>query len=76
MQSLQLHPTGAARSWLSKLPKESIGKWNELEKQFISNFRSSYTWPTLIEELKACTQKSGESLRSYIQHWSIIIKTQ
>jgi hypothetical protein len=32
MQSLQLHLTGTARSWLSKLPKESIGNWNELEK--------------------------------------------
>jgi hypothetical protein len=35
--SLQLHLTGAARSWLSKLPKESIGNWNELEKKFIRN---------------------------------------
>jgi hypothetical protein len=25
IQSLQLHLTSAARSWLSKLPKESIG---------------------------------------------------
>jgi hypothetical protein len=32
MQSLQLHLTGATWSWLSKLPKESIGNWNELEK--------------------------------------------
>jgi hypothetical protein len=64
MQSLQLHLTGAARSWLSKLPKESIGNWNELEKQFTRNFRSTYTWPSSIEELKACTQKSNESLRS------------
>jgi hypothetical protein len=31
-QSLQLHLTDATRSWLSKLPKESIGNWNELEK--------------------------------------------
>jgi hypothetical protein len=43
MQSLQLHLTGATRSWLSKLPKESIGNWNELEKQFIGYFRSTYT---------------------------------
>jgi hypothetical protein len=43
MQSLQLHLTGAARSWLSKLPKESNGNWNDLEKQFTSNFRTTYT---------------------------------
>jgi hypothetical protein len=42
MKSLQLHLTGAAQSWLSKLPKESIGRWNELEKQFTSTFRSTY----------------------------------
>jgi hypothetical protein len=29
MQSLQLHLTGAARSWLSKLEKETIGSWEE-----------------------------------------------
>jgi hypothetical protein len=28
--------------------------------------------PALIEEIKACVQRSGESLRSYIQHWSVI----
>jgi hypothetical protein len=38
MQSLQLHLTGVARSWLSKLPDDSIGSWGELEKQFTDNF--------------------------------------
>jgi hypothetical protein len=32
MQSLQLHHTGAARSWLSKLGEETIGSWKELTK--------------------------------------------
>jgi hypothetical protein len=32
MQSLQLHLTGAARSWLSKLKKGTIGSWEELMK--------------------------------------------
>jgi hypothetical protein len=31
MQSLQLHLTDAARSWLNTLPNESIGSWGELE---------------------------------------------
>jgi hypothetical protein len=31
MQSLQLHLTGAARSWLNTLPDESIGSWGELK---------------------------------------------
>jgi hypothetical protein len=54
MQSLQLHLTGVARSWLSKLERETIGSWEELTKQFTSNFKSTYKWPASIEEVKAC----------------------
>jgi hypothetical protein len=54
MQSLQLHLTGAARSWLRKLGKETIGSWKELTKQFTSNFKSTYKRPASIEEVKAC----------------------
>jgi hypothetical protein len=32
MQSLQLHLTGMAQSWLSKLERETIGSWDELTK--------------------------------------------
>jgi hypothetical protein len=72
MQSLQLHLTGAARSWLSKLEKKTIGSWEELTKQFTSNFKSTYKRPASIEEVKACVQQRGETLRAYIQRWSII----
>jgi hypothetical protein len=72
MQSLQLHLTGAARSWLSKLEKETIGSWEDLTKQFTSNFRSTYKRPASIEEVKACVQQHGETLRAYIQRWSLI----
>jgi hypothetical protein len=75
MQSLQLYLTGAARSWLSTLPNDSIGSWGELESQFTRNFRSTYKRPTSIEEVKACVQRKGETLRSYIQRWSIIRKS-
>jgi hypothetical protein len=66
MQSLKLHLTGAARSWLGKLEKETIGSWDELAKQFMGNFKSTYKNPASTEELKACIQKLGETLRSYI----------
>jgi hypothetical protein len=66
MQSLQLHLTGAARSWLGKLEKETIGSWEELIKQFTSNFKSTYTRPASIEEVKACVQQRGKTLRAYI----------
>jgi hypothetical protein len=54
MQSLQLHLTGAARSWLNTLPNESIGSWGELENQFARNFRSTYKCPVSMEEIKSC----------------------
>jgi hypothetical protein len=72
MQSLQLHLTSAARSWLSKLERGTIGSWEELTKQFASNFKSTYKWPASIEEVKAYVQQCNETLRSYIQRWSII----
>jgi hypothetical protein len=72
MQSLQLHLIGAARSWLNTLPNESIGSWGELENQFTRNFRSTYKRPASLEEVKVCVQRKGETLRSYIQRWSVI----
>jgi hypothetical protein len=53
IQSLQLHLTGAARSWLSKLERGTIGSWEELTKKFMSNFKSTYKPPASIEEVKA-----------------------
>jgi hypothetical protein len=52
---------------LIKLERETIGNWEELTKQFTSNFKSTY-----IEEVKAFVQQRNETLRSYIQRWSII----
>jgi hypothetical protein len=72
MQSLQLHLTGTAWSWLNTLPNESIGSWGELESQFARNFCSTYKRPASLEEVKACMQRKGKTLRSYIQRWSII----
>jgi hypothetical protein len=67
MQSLQLHLTGAAQSWLNTLPNDSIGSWGELENQFARNFCSTYKCPASLEEVKSCVQQKGETLRSYIQ---------
>jgi hypothetical protein len=72
MQSLQLHLTDAARSWLNTLPNDSIGSWGELESQFARNFRSTYKRPASLEEVKSCVQRKDETLRSYIQRWSVI----
>jgi hypothetical protein len=72
MQSLQLHLTGAAWSWLNTLPNDSIKSWRELESQFTRNFRSTYKCPASLEEIKSCVQRKDETLCSYIQRWSII----
>jgi hypothetical protein len=72
MQSLQLHLTGAAWSWLNTLPNDSIGSWGELKNQFVRNFRSTYKRPASLEEVKSCVQQKGETLHSYIQRWSVI----
>jgi hypothetical protein len=45
---------------------------DKIAKQFIGNFKSTYKRSASTEELKACIQKSGETLRSYIQRWNII----
>jgi hypothetical protein len=57
---------------LNTLPNDSIGSWGELENQFARNFRSTYKCPASLEEIKSCVQKKGETLRSYIQRWSVI----
>jgi hypothetical protein len=54
-------PHRAARSWLSKLGKETIGSWEELTKQFTSNFKLTYKRPASIKEVKAYVQQRGET---------------
>jgi hypothetical protein len=44
----------------------NFGSWEELTKQFTSNFKSTYKRPASIEEVKACVQQRGETLRAYI----------
>jgi uncharacterized protein YPO0396 len=57
---------------LNTLTNDSIGSWGELESQFTRNFRSTYKRPASLEEIKSCVQRKDETLRSYIQRWSVI----
>ncbi|KAK1615978.1 hypothetical protein QYE76_021495 [Lolium multiflorum] len=72
MQSIQVHLSGAARSWIKKLPLNSIDSWDNFEDIFVKNFRSTCKKPASLEELRACRQKHDESMRKYIQRWNII----
>jgi hypothetical protein len=72
MQSIQVHLSGAARSWIKKLPPGSIDSWDSFQDIFVKNFRSTCNKPASFEELRACRQKHDESMRKYIQRWNII----
>lgn len=67
MQSVQVHLSGAARSWIKKQPAGSIDSWETFEEMFIKNFHSTCKKPASIEKLRACKQKYGEPMRTYIQ---------
>jgi carbamoylphosphate synthase large subunit len=60
---------------MRKLPEESIDGWETFERVFVQNFKSTCKKPVSIEQLRACVQKSGESMRAYIQRCSIIKNT-
>jgi len=72
MQCLQLQLKVSARVWLKGLPAKSISSWEDLVHRFTSNFQSTYKRPASIEELRACKQKSSESIRSYIGRWTTL----
>src|SRR3954464_14150552 len=72
MQCLQLQLTSAAQIWLSSLSSGSIRSWEELSYSFIRNFKGTSKRPASIEELRACTQRTSESICSYILRWSNI----
>jgi hypothetical protein len=74
-ESLQLHLNSAARSWLGKMEREKLeaGRNSKGSSQATSiQLTSDQHQRRKSEEVKACTQKHNETLRSYIQRWSII----
>jgi hypothetical protein len=41
MESIQVHLSGAARSWMRKIPKGSIDSWETFDELFVKKFRST-----------------------------------
>src|SRR3954465_10300659 len=72
MQYVQLMLESSARHWLKNLPRGSISSWKQFRSAFIENFKSTYKRLASLEELRACKQGSRESLRAYIQRWTIL----
>ena len=60
----------SALSWLLNLPEDSVNSWEELCKQFVSNFKGTYERAPTHNGLHAVVQKKDETLRKYIQRFS------
>src|SRR3954470_4214346 len=75
MQYIQLMLEGSAQHWLKNLQRGTISSWKQFRNTFIENFKSTYKRPASLEELRACRQGTKESLRAYIQRWTILKKS-
>ena len=72
MEYVQLMLEISVQHWLKNLPRGSISSWKQFRDAFIENFKSTYKRPASLEELRACKQGTRESLRAYIQRWTIL----
>jgi hypothetical protein len=61
--------SGADRSWIINLPKNTIQTWDQLCTIFIGNFQGTYGRPFTMETLKIIKQKHRESLCDYVKHF-------
>jgi hypothetical protein len=66
IRNMPLHLADSARTWLEHLPASQIHNWNDLVRTFVGNFQGTYVRPEKSWDLRACTQKPGESLRDFI----------
>jgi hypothetical protein len=70
IHNLPLHLANSARTWLEHLPASQIHNWDDLVRTFVGNFQGTYVCPGNFWDLRACTQKLGESLRDFIRRFS------
>jgi hypothetical protein len=70
IRNLPLHLADSARTWLEHLPASQIHNWDDLVRTFVGNFQGTYVRPGNPWDLRACTQKPGESLRDFIRRFS------
>jgi hypothetical protein len=59
-----------ARTWLMNLPPRSIYSWEELYARFVANFTSAYQQHGVEAHLHAVRQEPGETLRTFISHFT------
>jgi hypothetical protein len=70
IRNLPLHLANSARTWLEHLPPCQIHNWDDLVRTFVGNFQGTYVRPGNSWDLRACTQKPGESLRDFTRRFS------
>jgi hypothetical protein len=70
IRNLPLHLADSAQTWLEHLPASQIRNWDDLVRTFVENFQGTYVRPGNSWDLRACTQKPGESLRDFIRRFS------
>jgi hypothetical protein len=70
IRNLPLHLADSAPMWLEHLPASQIHNWDDLVRTFVGNFQSTYVRPGNSWDLRACTQKPGESLQDFILRFS------
>jgi hypothetical protein len=70
IRDLPLHLADSARTCLEHLPASQIHNWDDLVRTFVANFQGMYVHPGNSWDLRACTQKPGESLRDFIRRFS------
>jgi hypothetical protein len=68
--NLPLHLADSARTWLEHLPASQIHNWDDMVRTFVGNFQGTCVRPGNSWDLRACTQKPGESLRDFIRRFS------
>jgi hypothetical protein len=67
---LPLHLADSARTWLVYPPASQIHNWDDLVRTFVGKFQGTYVRHGNSWDLRACTQKPGESLRDFIRRFS------
>jgi hypothetical protein len=70
IRNLPLHLAESARTWLEHLAASQIHSWDDRIRTFVGNFQGTYVRPGNSWDLRACTQKPGESLRDFIRRFS------
>jgi hypothetical protein len=72
MMAMYFHVTlsGPARTWLMNLAPGSIYTWEELCARFVANFASAYQQHGVEAHLHAVRQEPGETLRTFISHFT------